>query len=130
MLNFWAHSGECEGDKAEVPDPEPGLVVDLALSYASISWVGIVAVCNLKANLDNPLLRMIDGEWECDLPKYIPRYPSSSSFNYVAPEWCLSGCRISQSTGRVQQGQAGVYIHIYNVYIHVYMYLYIYIGTI
>lgn len=58
-----------EGDKAEVPDPEPGLVIDLALSNASISWVGVFAVCNLKASLDNPLLGIIDGKCECDLPK-------------------------------------------------------------
>lgn len=44
-----------------MPYPEPGLVVDLALSNASISWVGTFAVCNLKASLDNPLLGMIDG---------------------------------------------------------------------
>lgn len=68
-----------------MPDPEPGLVVDLALRNASISWVGIFAVCNLQASLDSPLLGTMDGEWECDLPKSSSRYPSSSSFNYVAP---------------------------------------------
>lgn len=63
-----------------MPDPELRLVVD-----ASISWVGIFAVGNLKASLDNHLLGVIDGEWECDLPKYSPKYPSSSSFNYSSP---------------------------------------------
>lgn len=80
----WVSGHTLEGDEAEVPDPEPGLVV-FSTERCKHSWVGIFAVCNLKASLDNPSLGMIDGEWECDLPKYSPRCPSSSSFNSVAP---------------------------------------------
>lgn len=70
-------------------------------------------------------------KWECDPPKYSPRYPTSSSFDYVAP--LVVPVRLQDLPVHwVSAAGAGwvFNIQIYKTCIYMYVFLYIYIDSL